>query len=62
MTHQTYTPYCGNDNCRFGMPRTEWNMTLSQFTCRCGWVSNFPSDFIARYKAKWPNRVQSTNH
>jgi len=51
MSRPGYSPYCGNMNCAT-MPRTSW--TGSQFRCgRCGWVSQFPDDFIAEYKAKW---------
>jgi hypothetical protein len=52
MTRQNYAPYCGNADCRGLMPRSTFNG--EQFACRaCGWVSQFPSDFIAEYKAKW---------
>jgi hypothetical protein len=51
MTRPGYSPYCGNDKCST-MPRTVWNG--EQFKCcSCGWVSTFPADFIAEYKAKW---------
>lgn len=52
MTRQGYSPYCGNmDKCAT-MPRTSWNG--HQFRCgHCGWVSAFPADFIAEYRAKW---------
>lgn len=51
MTRAGYSPYCGNMDCRT-MPRTEFNG--EQFRCSyCGWVSEFPSDFIKKYKAKW---------
>lgn len=52
MTRPGYTPYCGvvDGSCR--MPRTYFNG--SQFVCPdCGWVSQFPEDFIKRYKEKW---------
>jgi len=51
MTREGYRPYCGDMNCRCGMPRTHWSK--DQFECACGWRSNFPADFIAEYKAKW---------
>ena len=57
MTEKDYSPYCGNNisrNDRGGCdnPRTRFNG--SQFVCpRCGFVSQFPDDFIIRYKAKW---------
>lgn len=53
MNEKGYSGYCGGEygkRCR--MPRTRWNG--SQFVCpQCGWVSQYPDDFIARYKAKW---------
>lgn len=59
MTREGYTGYCGNawdeqkkNNC--DMPRTKWIPELNQFRChKCGWVSQFPDDFIQRYKQKW---------
>lgn len=54
MNRAGYSPYCGGafDNKSCSMPRTVW--TGEQFKCReCGWVSQFPADFIAEYKAKW---------
>lgn len=53
MGSPLYSPYCGDDNCRLRMPRTKWNTKLDQFVCGCGWVSEFPREFIQRYKAKW---------
>lgn len=51
MTRPGYTPYCGGERCPT-MPRTSW--TGEQFKCpHCSWVSGFPADFIAEYKAKW---------
>lgn len=53
MTREGYSPYCGNDRCRV-MPRTNWDSKRNQFVCpNCGWVSQFPDDFIQRYRAKW---------
>lgn len=46
-----YSPYCGDTRCRYRMPRTSWDG--AQFKCRCGWRSEFPADFIERYKSKW---------
>ena len=56
MSRQGYTPYCGNIECRRGMPRTRFNG--QQFVCGCGWCSSFEAEFIAAYKAKWamPNK------
>jgi hypothetical protein len=51
MSRPGYSPYCGNVKCST-MPRTFW--AGCQFRCgNCGWVSQFPEDFIAEYKAKW---------
>lgn len=51
MSEPGYSPYCGSNNCRAGMPRTTFDG--EQFACRCGWRSQFPADFIAEYKTKW---------
>lgn len=52
MTRPGYSPYCGNMEECSTIPRTSW--TGEQFRCGCcGWVSGFPADFIAAYKAKW---------
>jgi len=59
MNEPNYSPYCGNNisrNERGGCdnPRTKWDAVKNQFVCpRCGFVSQFPDDFIKRYKAKW---------
>lgn len=59
MTREGYTGYCGNsweEQKKKGcdMPRTKWVPELNQFRCpKCGWVSQYPSDFIARYKERW---------
>lgn len=50
LTYPGYAPYCGDVDCRLGMPRTQFNG--QQFTCTCGWVSRFDAAFIAEYKAK----------
>ena len=55
MEREGYSPYCGNDLCYLRMPRTHFDG--QQFVCGCGWRSEFPADFIAAFKAKWPNRV-----
>jgi hypothetical protein len=51
MTQDGYTPYCGNLTCSHQMPRSVWNG--KQFECACGWVSEFPKDFIDEYKNRW---------
>lgn len=55
MNDVTYRGYCGNswaEQSRKGcdMPRTQWVAELKQFRCpKCGWVSQYPDDFIKRY-------------
>jgi len=57
MTQEGYTPYCGNNAGRkiaggCSNPRTKWNG--GQFRCtECGWTSQFPFDFIKKYKVRW---------
>lgn len=53
MTRPGYTGYCGAERCQYRWPRTTYQPKLEQFTCSCGWVSQFPEDFIERYKTKW---------
>ena len=53
MTREGYKPYCGKNHCSQNMPRAKYDSRLEQFTCGCGWVSEFPKDFIDRYKQKW---------
>ena len=55
MNEKGYTPYCGDDNCRKGMPRAKWDKEKEQFVCSCGWVSKIAPDFIKRYKERWQN-------
>jgi hypothetical protein len=54
MNQQGYSPYCGNTLSRTERngcdnPRTKFNG--EQFIC--GWISQFPKDFIEMYKEKW---------
>jgi len=51
MTRRGYMPYCGAETCIRGMPRTTFDG--QQFFCICGWRSEFPEDFIARYLRHW---------
>lgn len=57
MNEKNYSPYCGNNIHRHKIggcfnPRTYFNG--KQFVCpNCNWTSNFPDDFIERYKMKW---------
>ena len=55
MNEPGYSPYCGAAmNSRCPMPRTVWDATKNQFVCpHCGFTTEFPADFITRYKAKW---------
>ena len=54
MTIENYSPYCGAGNCLL-MPRTIFNG--KQFECMtCGWISQFPEEFISKYKHKWNKR------
>lgn len=46
LTRLGYVPYCGRDGC---MRRAAFNGR--QMACQCGWVSEFPADFIEQYKA-----------
>ena len=49
MNEQDYAPYCGNGSC---MGRAPFNG--KQFQCvRCNWISQYPNDFLIRYKKKW---------
>lgn len=51
LNTEGYAPYCGNNECPT-MPRARFNG--KQFYCPCcGWVSQFPEDFIEAYKEKW---------
>jgi len=57
MNEPNYSPYCGNNISRMEKngcdnPRSQFNG--KQFVCpHCGWVSQFPDDFIKRYKDRW---------
>ena len=61
MNEKAYSPYCGDEECKprttsspERWPRTKFNG--KQFYCpKCGWVSNFPEDFIQRYIVRWRN-------
>jgi len=59
MNEPNYSGYCGNswdEQKKKGcdMPRTKWIAELNQFRCpKCGWVSQYPKDFIERYKKRW---------
>ena len=50
LTVPGYAPYCGAEVCRFGTPRTSFDVDIGQFHCRCGWRSNFASDFMEAYR------------
>ncbi len=51
LEKQGYTPYCGSNNCRHNYPRTKW--TGEQFKCPCGFITQFPKEFIESYIKKW---------
>ncbi len=53
MTEINYSPYCGGfARIKCSNPRTKFNG--EQFICpECGWRSEFPKDFIEKYKNKW---------
>jgi hypothetical protein len=59
MNQEGYAGYCGNSwdeqkkkNC--DMPRTRWAPEIGQFKCpKCGWISQYPKEFIDKYKLKW---------
>lgn len=53
LTRKNYSPYCGDPNCRYDIPRTTFNKTVEQFECQCGWQSAFPQNFLDEYKKVW---------
>ena len=53
MNQEGYTPYCGRSDCKIGIPRSSWSNKRQQFICWCGWISEFPKDFIDKYKERW---------
>jgi len=59
MNEENYSGYCGNywnEQKKKGcdMPRTKWIPELNQFRCpKCGFVTQYSSDFIQRYKERW---------
>lgn len=59
MTREGYTPYCGNDSCSHGTPRTHY--IQKQFQCGCGWRSGFDIEFIRQYETKWASSVSRPN-
>jgi hypothetical protein len=48
LTVPGYAPYCGSNDCST-MKRTEWDVNAKQFVCNCGWISNYPPEFVAEY-------------
>lgn len=52
LTVRGYTGYCGAEKCPLHWPRTTFDG--EQFTCRCGFRTQMPADFIAFYKANKP--------
>lgn len=53
LSRPNYAPYCGDIDCKHGLPRAPFSTELNQFKCSCGWVSSFPPEFIAEYKKVW---------
>lgn len=61
MTVKGYAAYCGDELCKpresYPLKGERWARTVfngNQFCCpKCGWKSEFPEDFIKRYKEKW---------
>lgn len=53
MTVENYHPHCPSRKCTLSLNRASWNPNIKQFECQCGWISNFPDDFINRYMKKW---------
>ncbi len=59
MTVKGYSPYCGSTG-HCPLPRTHFDG--EQFTCRhCGWRSEFPTEFIKKYKRKWQLSLENLN-
>lgn len=58
MKDVNYRPYCGNNTVYNKLggcsnPKTYWDNKSEQFRCpQCMWISEFPEDFIKRYKEK----------
>lgn len=53
MDNPNYQGYCGNAwNSGCSMPRTIRMINLQSKCPECGWVSQYPEDFIKRYKEK----------
>lgn len=57
LTDPLYRPYCGNhatnqlSSSYCYNPRTIYREVDGQFICpHCKWISQFPADFIAKYK------------
>ena len=48
LTQKGYTPYCGDPDCVLGMPRSYYDG--EQFACPCGWRSQFPEEFLVKYR------------
>jgi hypothetical protein len=52
MKRPGYAPYCGSQH----MVRLTFDG--AQFTCFCGYCTEFPDDFMAGYKARWHGRKE----
>lgn len=49
MKRPGYRPYCGEPAC---FARIDWDG--AQFRCGCGYRTAFTPEFIATYRARWP--------
>lgn len=57
MSDPLYRPYCGRDFCWARL-----NFDGEQFTCACGYRTQFPDEFIAEYVAKWNAKAEPIVH
>lgn len=60
LNHKDYKPYCGNSKCPARMPRTKFNG--KQFTCTCGFETNFEPEFIVQVIAFNDSLKHLTGH
>ncbi len=52
IENKDYLPYCGNNLYKCTNPRTVKTGLLILKCPECGWESEFPEDFVKRYKEK----------
>lgn len=53
MNELGYSGYCGAERCPYHWPRTIYLKGYGQWRCACGWQSEYPEDFLKRYRKKW---------